>query len=243
MSIYDQLRRQAEHELRERITPAERRIATAKEEIAAAEEEIRLAQSQHEEVLLHIEGLEKGLPHGIAEPELPSLRRTGPEKKAVLDLICDVLPPKNVPFTLKDVLQWLTTKFPDRAFKHASVRTLVQRLMTEGVIIRLQKGGGDRRATFMVAGSDVDVGPFGDLTHVDIAEQIIQERGCPLKAEAIVKEMLAKGFEPTGTPEEFASSLESTMRKNRRFQKGETGWTVTPKKAKHMEDSMSTENA
>ncbi len=144
--------------------------------------------------------------------------------------IWSVLPEKNEHFTLDFVIDHLETAYPSESFNRASIRTLLYRLMSDGEIIRVQKGGGNHSAVYVKRGSDLS-DPLMGLGQIEVAEKVLREAGRPLKTDELIVEMQRSGFKTNTHRRVLRDGLSNSMtRKPDTFHHGLLGWTVKKKK-------------
>jgi hypothetical protein len=227
---FDDLRRLAARKRDLDVRERERIILLSQEAIAEAQRGIDEANSNYEKEVAQIDSLEESLAPAVTAVErIPNKREV---TRPVIDLICDTLPPRGEVFDLDGIFADLKKRFPDREFNRASVRTLLHRLFKEGVILRVQKGGGSLKvAKYAVPGSDIEFGPFGDLTQIEVAEKLLRElHPKRFSAPQLAEAMLGRGYTPDSDHNQFVSSLQSAMRRKPAiFQENENGWTVKVK--------------
>lgn len=139
-----------------------------------------------------------------------------------------VLPPKNKRFTFDDVFAALVKAYPNEDLNEQSARMVMHRLYADDKkLIRVKKASGTAKSEYVVAGSDVELGPYSDMTAVEGAEAIIRKMGKAMSTAMIAKMLVEGGFESDRTADQIAKSLESTMRKKRgSFAKNLTGWVL-----------------
>jgi len=203
-SLIDQLEQEARKK-------HEKAVSAAKQAIESADQTLR-------DELAHINKLRMTL--GDVQPPVSDETLGGK--------IQAVLPPKNKRFTFDDMFAALVEAYPNENLNEQSARMVMHRLYAnDKKLIRVKKASGTAKSEYVVAGSDVELGPYSDMTAVEGAEAIIRKTGKSMTTKRIAKILVEGGFESDRTEAQIAKSLESTMRKKKdTFAKNGTGWVV-----------------
>ena len=125
----------------------------------------------------------------------------------MIDLIVDLLP-RDRAFDVDALYGWVNEADPERQPSKATVRTNVHRLLRQGVLKRVQRADGTRRALFAVSALEVDREP----TLKEWVERVLSEADGPLEADEVLVRMLDAGFQPDCEPRSILKSVQEAVR-------------------------------
>jgi hypothetical protein len=182
MKAFDELRAKAKQTRNETITVAREQYTQTVQDIAALE--LRLA------------------------PPPPVERPRTNRMKPLIDLIVDCLP-RDRSFDIDALYGWVNEADPERQPSKATVRTNVHRLLRQGVLKRVQRADGTRRALFAVSALEVEREP----TLKEWVERVLGEADGPLKADEVLVRMLDSGYQPDCERKDVLGSLRELIRK------------------------------
>jgi len=180
-----------------------RRLAEVKRD-----EAIQEAKSEYLATLAGIADLENKLASKPVPAPRPKTSRTHP----LIDLVFDSLP-QDRPFTLVDVVAAMKAADPDRKFSTPSVRTNIHRLIKQRAVKRVRHAVAHGCSIYAVAELDLEESPFGVMTQIQVAEQVLRELGKPVDALTLLFALQERGFQADSDEKTAMNSLSRGMAK------------------------------
>lgn len=142
------------------------------------------ARKEYESALQDIAALEQCLVY--RQP----VKRPKERRDSLIDLITQCVP-QDKPFTLDDLVGHIRQAEPDRGFSKQTIRTNVNRLITQGILKRVRRATGNQRALYAVISLNCD-GPRKTLAQWALEVLHIAQR--PMTADEIMVAMIDLGF-------------------------------------------------
>jgi hypothetical protein len=158
---------------------------------------IQRARKDYRDAIRQIDALRSRL-----DPNAPTAKPS--RARTMIELVCDLIP-RDKAFTFADVLVALKQAEPGRKFNELSVRTLLPKLETQGIIRRVSKNQAGR-VEWAAAGAVIAENPYGAMALTDIAEQVLRERGSMTPTELVVM-LQEQGYRATADPRRMVAAL------------------------------------
>jgi hypothetical protein len=173
------------------------------------------ARREFDSALQDIAALEKKL-----VLRAPVKRPRNRQTRKLIDTIVSVIPDDRT-FNRDDLCGWVREADPERTFTKATITTNINRLIGEGVLKRVTTAAGKQRATYAVPSFEC---PEPAPSMLDMAEEVLREKGKPMDATSLMVALLDRGVEPEFGPKQALDKLVHGMRKRgERFRQDESG--------------------
>lgn len=181
---------------------------------------ISAARDEYHRTLLDIEALRSSLgDKGHRGPGVTVI------ESQTIPAMMQAVMPKDRPFTLKEILVALRETHPKRQFRMQMIRSLLQRLANQGVILRLHKTD---PILWAVAERDPSKNGYAEVSIPDACELILRECG-PLAMTQLVVELQGRGFRADSNSRVLMDSIRRAFGHYKgRFERGRDGrWVVS----------------
>jgi hypothetical protein len=159
---------------------------------------VKQARDEYTQTVQDIAGLEMRLAP-LPPVERPRTNRTKP----LIDVIVDCLP-RDREFDVDSLFGWINEADPDRKPSKATVRTNVHRLLRQGVLKRVQRADGTRKALFAVAALEVEREPT-------LREWVERFAGETSEPDELLVEMLDAGYQPDSNLQDALKAVRANL--------------------------------
>ncbi len=181
---------------------------------------IKAAQAEYRVTLRQLKELAASLPASSQLAPEPRTRRR--RNQTITKLVLELMP-KDQAFTSRDMLGLLEHTEPGRPFNEPTVRTIFHRLMQQGLLQKVRKGG--RGCIFWAAAECpiTDYGPFAAMSVRDIIATVLKEQG-PMRPVEAVLAIQGRGYRPDADKRILLQMVSQAFKRNRdRFACGDDG--------------------
>lgn len=171
---------------------------------------IRAAQAEYRVTLRQLKELSASLPGRAQIAPEPRTRRR--RSQTITRLILEIMP-KDQAFTTRELLELLEHTDPGRPFNEPTIRTVVHRLVQQGAMQRVRKGGRGHIYYAAAACPITDYGPFATMSIRDIVATVLREKG-PMRPVEAMLAIQEGGYRPDADKRILLQMVSQAFKRN-----------------------------